>query len=207
MNNKSKKPDMKEQKKKHLQLNNAGFTMVEMLVTFALLALFMVAATRVISYTIGIYYNATGNMNGMQVSSMIAGKMIGQLEGASGVQEPQVTKGANGLDAISFVDATGSNVTITASEQLRADGSSAGVNMNIRYDAVSEGAVQYDAVDWRFDEKAYLGYTIKALSFEDPGDAYPDNVVKMTLVINSGKYGDYESVYYIKCANVSKILY
>lgn len=181
--------------------------MVEMLVTFALLALFMVAATRVISYTVGIYYSATGNMKGMQVSGMISAKMVGQLESASSAADPRVTKGADGIDAISFIDATGSAVTITASEQLRADGSSAGVYMNIAYDAVTEGSIQYDAVDWRFDEKAYLGYTVKTLTFEDPGDAYPDNVIRMTLVLHSGRYGDYTATCYIKCVNVGKIIF
>ncbi|MGN0389250.1 MAG: type II secretion system protein J [Wujia sp.] len=196
-----------KKKTRFRQSNNAGFTMVEMLATFALLALFMVAATRVISYTIGIYYSATGNMKGMQVSSMISAKIVGQLEGASSAADPKVTKGADGIDAISFIDATGSSVTITASEQLRADGSSAGVYMNIAYDAVTEGSIQYDAVDWRFDEKAYLGYTVKTLTFEDPGDAYPDNVIRMTLVLHSGRYGDYTATYYIKCVNASKIIF
>ena len=196
---------MKKGKQQLRQLNNAGFTLVEMLVSFALLTLFMVAATRTISYTIGIYYTASGSMNGMQVSNIISNKIVGQMEGASSASEPRVTKGEDGIDAFSFIDATGSAVTISASEQIRSDGTSSGIYMNIAYDDVSEGSIHYDAVDWRFDEKAYMGYTVKTLTFDSPGDDYPDNVVKMTLVLHSGKYGDYTTVNYIKCVNVDKI--
>lgn len=191
--------------KKKRQLNNAGLTLTEMIVTFALLSLFIVAATRVISYTIGIYYAASGNTNGLQVSNMISNKIIGQLEGARSASNPQVITDGSDIDQISFVDATGSNITITASPQIDADGTSQGMYMNIRYAEVTEGSIKYDAVDWRFDSKAYMGYTVKKLKFEDPGDDYPDNVVKMTLVLHSNRYGDYTTTYYIKCVNVDKI--
>lgn len=187
------------------QLNNAGLTLTEMIVSFALLALFMVAATRVISYTIGIYYVASGNTYGLQVSNMISNKIVGQIEGASSAKEPQIVTDGSGIDQISFVDGTGSNITITASPQIKADGIPEGMYINIHYDAVTEGSIKYDAVDWRFDSKAYMGYTVKELRFESPGDDYPDNVMKMTLVLHSDRYGDYITTYYIKCVNVDKI--
>ena len=191
--------------KRFKQLNNAGLTLTEMIVTFALLALFMVAATRVISYTIGIYYVASGNTYGLQVANMISNKIVGQIEGAGSAQEPQVLTDGSGIDKISFVDSTGSSITITASPQLKADGTSEGMYMSIYYDAVTEGSIKYDAVDWRFDSKAYMGYTVNELRFEDPGDNYPDNVMKMTMVLHSDRYGDYTTTYYIKCVNVKKI--
>lgn len=187
------------------KLNNAGLTLTELIVTFALLGLFMVAATRVISYTIGIYYAASGSARGLQVSDMISGKIVGQIEGARAAQNPKVKSDGSGIDEISFVDSTGSNITISASPQKQADGSTQGMYMNIRYNEVTEGSVKYEAVDWRFDSKAYMGYTVKELRFEDPGDDYPDNVLKMTLVLSSDRYGDFTTTYYIKCVNVEKI--
>ena len=72
---------------------------------------------------------------------------------------------------------------------------------------MTEGSIKYDAVDWKFDSKAYLGYSVDELKFESPGSGYPENVLKMTLVLNSERYGDYTSTYYIKCVNVEKILF
>lgn len=187
------------------KLNNAGMTLTEMIVTFALIALFMVAATRIISYVIGIYYAAGGNAHGLQVSEMISNKIVGQIEGASSAMTPAVTSDGSGIDQLKFIDATGSNVTITASPQILADGSQDGNYLTIHYDAVTEGSIKYEAVDWRFDAKAYMGYVVKSLRFESPGSGYPDNVMKMVMVLHSERYGDYESTYYLKCINVDKI--
>ena len=187
------------------KLNNAGMTLTEMIVTFALLALFMVAATRVISYVIGIYYAACGNSYGLQVSNMISNKIVGQIEGASSAAVPRITSNGSGIDQISFIDETGSRITITASPQIYEDGTSEGMYVDIHYDEVTEGSIKYEAVDWRFDSKAYMGYRVKELRFESPGAGYPDNVMTMSLVLHSDRYGDYETTYYIKCLNVDKI--
>ncbi len=185
------------------KFNNKGMTLVEMIATFALLGLFMVAATRVISYTVFIYSNAKGAAQGMQVSNMIANKIVGQIENANPANIPTVTEGGN-IDSISFTDGTGSNVVISVTPQL-ADGAPIGDYINIHYEEVTEGTVKYEAVDWKFDSKAYMGYQVSGLNFSNPGDDYPDNVLTMTLAIKSDRYGEYVSTYYIKCINVDKI--
>lgn len=196
---------MKKQNRITGKSNNSGFTLIEMVVSFALLALFLVAATRVISYTIGIYYAARGNSDGMQVAGVIYNKVSGQIEGALHAANPSVTGGDDGIDSISFIDATGSRVTISASPQKTGEDLTEGNYVNIHYDAVTEGSVHYEDVDWRFDKDAYMGYTVKELRFEDPGDDYPDNVLRMTLVLHNGRYGDYTTSYYIKCVNADSI--
>ena len=189
---------------KHTKKNNAGLTLTEMIVTFALLAIFMVAATRVISYVIGIYYAASGNSYGLQVSNMVAGQIIGQMEKAGNAQIPKITAGAGGIDSISLTDDTGSQITITAAGQPDASKTPQGMYMVMHYGEVTEGSIQYEAVDFRLDAKAYMGYVVKQFRLEDPGDAYPDNVIKMTLVLGSDRYGDYTTTHYIKCLNVEK---
>ena len=54
---------------------NQGLTLVEMIVTFMLIGLFMIAASKVIANTVSVYYEAKGTANGMQVSAIIASKM------------------------------------------------------------------------------------------------------------------------------------
>lgn len=198
---------MKKKKKYNRNLiNNAGFTLTEMIVAFALLALFMVAATRVISYTVNIYHAAKGSTNGYEVATMISNKVVGMIEEATGpystgaagevVKEgPSVEAGGKG---IKFCDANNRNVTI-------------GINsdnyIEIVYAAVTAGdpANNVGEIKWTFDENAYMGYIVNDISFSSPGAGYPENVVKMTLVLHSDKYGDYVAEYYIKCARVEKI--
>lgn len=192
--------------------NNRGFTMVELVVTFAILGIFMVAATRIISYTVTIYYAARGSSYGLEVSNMISEKIVGQLEGACNKNtisensappiseaepsaNPIITKGT-GFDRIKFCDSTGSIVTI---------GVDAEGYVVIHYDEVTSGPIKYDAVDWKFDQNAYMGYVVSGLNFEQAGSDYPENVVKMTIMLKSDRYGEYTSYYYLKCTNVDKI--
>lgn len=191
-------------KKRKRKLNNAGMTLVELVVTFALLALFMVAATRVISYVIGIYYAASGNAHGLAVSDMIAGRIVGQIEGASSAMDPEVIRDGSMVDKFHFVDKTGSEVTISATVNKGANAMEPQY-INIEYAAVPDGTTKYEETAWRFDQKAYMGYYVESLKFENPGSEYPSNVVKMTLGLNHSRYGAYVSTYYIKCPNVDKI--
>lgn len=183
---------------------SAGSTMVEMIVTFALLSLFMVAATRVISYTTGIYHSAKGSATGLEVSTIISNKVVGMIEGA--INEPEVTRRAGQIsDSIKFTDATESNVVIDA--QNMTVSSHTGDYLNIHYDPASHGSIQYEETDFRYDPKTYMGYEVKELRFQNPGEEYPENVVKMTITLHSVKYGDYTSNYYIKAVNAAKIKY
>ena len=205
--------------KKHLiKNNNAGFTLVEMMVTFALLGIFMVAAARVISYSIGIYYAAKGNSYGYEVSYMLANKIKGQLEnagtanrftidgssidadGAEVFKEPVVIGG----NQVKFVDSTGSIVTICTEADDADDGF-----LVIKYaeTGIPGTDTYYKAVDWKFDDEAYMGYRITDLQFEYPGSDYPKNVIRMNMTLHSSKYGDFNTVYYIRCCNIDEVTY
>lgn len=180
--------------------------MVEMIITFALLSLFMVAATRVISYTTSIYYNAKGSATGLEVSTMISNKIVGMLEGA--INDPVVTANAYaGSDMIQFTDATESAVTISAQQQKKSDGTNLGNFLVIHYDEAAMGTVQYEPTDYKYDVNSYMGYEISELKFENPGSEYPENVIKLQITVHSEKYGDFSSVYYIKAVNATKVIY
>lgn len=186
--------------------NHAGTTMVEMIVTFALLSLFMVAASRVISYTTSIYYQAKGSATGLEVSAMLSNKLIGMIEGA--VNSPEIVQNAYpDSDSIRFTDATESVVTISSQYVTDAKGRQTGPYLTIHYDPAQKGAVNYEETDFRYDAKAYLGFVVTNLRFRDPGSEYPDNVVKMEMTLHSEKYGDYTSFYYIKAVKATQMQY
>lgn len=186
--------------------NNAGFTLIEMVVTFALLGIFMVAAARVISYTVNIYYVARGNSYGYEVSYLLANKVRGQLENAGTDNAFKVTADgpkvsgpivSSDNNTVKFVDSQGSIMTILAENN----------RLVLRYDQVSDpgSANYYKELDWKFDENAYMGYELTRLQFYDPGADYPDNVIKMQMNLHNPQYGDFATTYYIKCYNIEKI--
>lgn len=191
---------------KRISKNNRGATLVELMMTFALLAIFMVAGTRIISYTIGIYYSAKGNTNAYQVTSIIYDKVSGMIENAVNSSTPP-TVNADGT--FSLVDSTGSDVVIGLGNQK---GELDRKYLVIHYAPTSYNGNMLEATDWYYDEKLYLGYSIKELVFADPNsgvapgnEKYPENVVKMNITVTSPKYGDFSSTYYIKCFNCDVI--
>jgi hypothetical protein len=213
------------------KFNNKGMTLVELIATFALLSLFTVAAANIIFKTMSVYYQARGTSYGMQVSQLVASKIVGMVEGAQNVTSLEYTDdisnvdivydtavlitdqdtGEARLDSIDFTDETGSRVCITTKSEE-------GKNyLCIHYYPVADGAKKYDeaadryyyeeqlykAVDWEFDNKAYLGYSIKSLTFEKP-EGFPGNVIKLGLTVVSDKYGEYSTTKYIELYNFTE---
>lgn len=185
------------------KVNNKGVTLVELVVTFALLGLFMVGASGIISYTIGIYYASSGATYGFEVANMISEKIVGELETARSVSDPFISTDGK---AISFVDRDGVNVKILsgskAANTVNPNGSPKYVYYEYSY--INEESVE--KVIWEFDPKAYLGYTVDTMRFERLGEAYPENVIRLVMILHNDRYGDYERSYFIKCANVDRIL-
>lgn len=213
---------MKKRKKliQKFHTMNQGLTLVEMIVTFMLIGLFMIAASKVIANTVSVYYEAKGTANGMQVSAIIASKIRGEIEGArnetittevknedgttSEVTQPYVMRlstdttlgGQNetsGYNKIEFTDAQGSHVYI-------------GVNENgylvVHYYPVVVASGEVKSTNWVFDQKAYMGYSIKELKFTQPGGNYADNIIYMSLTLHSSRYGDFTYTEYIQCYNL-----
>lgn len=192
---------------------------MEMIATFMLIGLFMIAASKVIANTVSVYYEAKGTANGMQVSSIIATKIQSEIEGAKPEQIIREVKNADGTvtdqteayvmqlssdstlgggsetggcNKIEFTDAKGSHVYIG----VNADGY---LVVHYYMDA-SEKAT--DKTDWMFDRKAYMGYSIKELKFNQPEGDYAKNIIYMSLTLHSPKYGDFTYTQYIQCYNL-----
>lgn len=199
---------------------NQGLTLVEMIVTFMLIGLFMIAASKVIANTVSVYYEAKGTANGMQVSSIIASKIRGEIEGArnatittevknedgttSEVTLPYVMQlstdaalgGQNettGYNKIEFTDAQGSHVYIGVNEEGY---------FVVHYYPVVIASGEVKDTDWVFDKKVYMGYSIKELKFTQPKGDYADNIIYMSLTLHSPRYGDFTYTEYIQCYNL-----
>lgn len=213
------------QKKKHCMKgykNKRGVTLIELIVTFALISLFTVLSCQLLSTAFGVFYRIQYLNYGMQVSDTLMDKIGGEIEGALvGVTRPGIDNepdadGEHTLiirgDSIDFYEKTGSHIKIRSGVPDYKD-EYVDKNFNqlvIHYygvTSVKEGTeekVIYDAVDWTFDKKMYLGYQIEELTFSqaDPtGVKYPQSVIVIKLRLKHSKYGVYESTRYVDCYN------
>ncbi|MBQ3786142.1 MAG: prepilin-type N-terminal cleavage/methylation domain-containing protein [Lachnospiraceae bacterium] len=199
------------------KMNNAGLTLVEMIVTFALLGLFMVAACRVIAYTVNIYFAAKGIDNSLVVADLIADKtegLVGSMCDSDTLDYDTINNADTGVtandtlpyindDKLYFVNDTNCPVCVWEEDgELRVTY----YNKITSTDVGGNELVEYKQVPWSFDKKAYMGYSIKEGTFklEKAGSDYPDNVYKLEFTITSPKFGDYPTTRYIKCFNKSE---
>jgi prepilin-type N-terminal cleavage/methylation domain-containing protein len=192
-------------------LKNQGFTLVEMTVSFALLGLFMVAATFMITATMNIYFQAKGVSYGMQVAGILNDKIAGELEGAvnGDIDSDELADGAGNQatgavlvaeNQIEFTNKEGSHVSISLTEP-DSDGAQYLVERYLNADGSSGGADGSKEIEWKFDKNMYMGYSVKELKFTklSQGDGYADNIIKVDLTITSSRYGDYTTSEYVEC--------
>lgn len=195
-----------------------GVTLIELVVTFALISLFVVLASQAIASAMSVYSHIQGLNMGRQVSDTLMDKITGQISGAQAMVNKQETsviisteanrKTENGTASytpvgegesgtlVDFYNQGKSHVTIKT-EQLK-DKASDQRQLVIYYYPVRA----YEEVDWKFDQKMYMGYSIKELKFTwADRSEYPENIMKVDLTI-TGKYGDYSATRYVECYNL-----
>lgn len=180
------------------QLNNKGMTLVEMIVSFMLLSIFMISATMLITSVTNVYYNVKGVATGLEVSNVIHNKIRGELEDA--INNVKISADGSKID---FIKTNESHVYLSV---LDRDGKKSLTEYYYEVPATVDedgetGTDGYDAVDWMFDKAVYMGYEIESLQFDLAGSGYDKNILKVDLVIKSPKYGSYTTSKYVKCYN------
>jgi len=194
---------------------NKGTTLIEMIVAFALLGIFLAVATAVIVRIANLYYDIKGETYAEQVSDILLEKISSEIDGAkyySGDPKsiPLIDGNINNNigESIKLIDKTGTSVKLyTDSNGMFA----------IYYDAIND-TVNPDndrkATVWKFDENVYNGFALTELKFirgdgvsehsDDissygiSGGNYDDNVILVLLTIDSPKYGEYKEYRFIK---------
>lgn len=190
------------------KVNNYGVTLVELVVTFALMGLFMVAATNVMMSAINIYYEVKGSSYGLEISSILEKKIVREISLADngnlsvyGENQPCSNSSIviyNEGHCIDYLDKSGDRTRISVDDKGY---------INYHYYAVedenaSEATVLSGAYDWKYDKKMYMGYKIKDLTFSKADSSvYKSNIIVMNLVLFSDKYGEYKTTKYIECFN------
>lgn len=178
---------------RRLLRSRRGATLAELLVTFALLSLFLTAAAAILTPATVVYQKVKYQSYARNVCDMVLEKVCSQIAGAS--TDP-VTVADDG-SAISFSDSQASPLFIdTLDGYLR---------MHYREIKVIEGTVVtqevlWPAVDWQYDPKAYQGFTITSLTFQRAGGG---DCVQVSLEIANEAFGtSYASSRTVECYNL-----
>ncbi len=154
------------------RIRNAGSTLVEMIVCFALLGIFMTASTVVITSVTNLYYDVKGETYARQVSDIVLRKIAGEVESARVYasdpftwpviyRSPEgVIRGDRSGDRIELYDRTDTLVQLYAEDGL----------FKIRYLPINpeldpSDPEYYEETIWTFDEKMYQGFKVKELRF------------------------------------------
>lgn len=202
----------------------SGVTLVELVVTFALLTIFLTSTCLVMADGIKVYHKLRALSEAGQVSDTLMDKICTMVEGAKATS-PVEMRGDGSI--LSFTEKTGSSVCITTTRHWKEIGDTDTESSNYRhpdkydgtdnlvviyyyavFDQDTSDAVRknkYQAVDWMFDEAVYMDYTVKSLTFQwadEDGGEYPENVVQVQLVIESPRYGEYTAARYVRCYNL-----
>ncbi|HCA21537.1 MAG TPA: hypothetical protein DEO87_04055 [Lachnospiraceae bacterium] len=185
--------------------NNKGMTLVEMIVCFALLSIFVTVSTLVISNVITLYYHVRGESYARQVGDIVMKKITSEISGAVYVDgdttvNPSIETeplGSEDMDGNAFVivDSTDTKIRMYAED---------GILKIYYYEITDENDEDNnrEPVIWTFDKKMYNGYKIDSLVFEKASADYPANVMVVKMKLSSGKYGKFDITRYVKMYNV-----
>lgn len=209
------------QKIRECMKHKNGTTLIELIVTFALLGLFMTAATTMLTSSLQMFSRMQATSSAITVSDLILDKIAGEIVAADIPEkdmgrdngyyfwlEPEKTiqlsetETVQGSQWVVFRNRSKSPIAIFASPAA-AQGEDAIHGMGagqliIRYYAVSgdkdktpqkgnQKAVE--EIDWHFDNKVYMNYTIENLWFSRDNVQNHPNVIKINLILKNEQTG------------------
>ncbi|MCR4642549.1 MAG: prepilin-type N-terminal cleavage/methylation domain-containing protein [Lachnospiraceae bacterium] len=172
---------------------NKGSTLIEMLVCFLLLAVFMSAAAVVISNITNIYFDVQGQTSGRQLANILLEKICGEIEGAKISKDDTYTwpviyrdpadAQANNLSGfkIDLYDRTDTHIQMYAEEG----------ELKIRYFEINpdkeDSSETYkeahrDETIWTFDANVYQDYRLSSLRFVPANKGYVNAVSDNTAL-------------------------
>lgn len=181
--------------------SSAGATLIELVVTCALIVIFMSGVALILPSALKLYNQIRGITYAKQVSGVIINKIRGELETA---QNGAVTimQDANGHSSIiAFQNSNGNDVTITLTDAASPDYKRWFVEKFDAYTITQYGGVgstaQIGAMDWTFDPKTYMGFWMSSMTFSKE----KNDTICVNIKLTSDKYGEYATMEYIKLYN------
>lgn len=193
--------------------------MVELIVTFALLAILGAAVIYVIGASMNTFSRVSEQADAQHVSNIIMEKVSGEISGAQGGVKSEYTlsimDSANtpageedeyytssdfaDRTCIAFTNRSGSPMyitTYTAESGQR--------ELLVHYRPVNDSNIKLKAVDWTFDKAVYKGYEISSLNFEIiyTAEGVRTNIIKIDMTLRNSRSGHtYSTEEYVECYN------
>ena len=214
-------------KKKKNCISNKGMTLIEMIVSFALLAIFLASAAAIIGTITSMYFEIKGENYSRQVSDIVMEKVESEIDGSKykvGNDKENLrilstaTSDSNDSEekgrALILTDKTNTKIKLYSDPDSK--------ELIIHYYPIGDS---YEATDWKFDKSVYNHFSIEELYFirgDKIGDdsvgidiseyglegisagTYGKEIVGVFLKIHSSRYGDYYSYRLVKMYNYSE---
>ena len=207
--------------------SNAGMTMIEMVISFMLLSLFVSAAAVVIFNVTNLYYHVRSENYARQVADVVVNKISSEITGAkynkdfksnrpiiytnSATVENITHEKADG-SAIELYDRTDTRILIYANNGI----------LRVYYYEIedAENEDNYRAATyWNYDRSIYNNYRMESLDFAQAGsdrnktlaeaygledvtpEDYADNVIAVYIRMVSPQYGPFTICRYVRIYN------
>ena len=192
-------------RKKYLLKRNMGTTLIEMVVAFALLGIFLVAAASIISNVTGMYYNVKAETYSKQVSDIVLKKVAFEIEGAewvdvntdnlkiiSSADLSKARKNASGADNVKEAESgVGSGVLLYDRTDSRVLLYAEDDELIVHYYEIKQGTRYYNATDWKFSDRVYNGFKVEKMDFVrgDKLDSLDESIKETYHLTTTGTYG------------------
>ena len=203
--------------KKILNRNNKGTTLVEMLVCFMMLAIFLTAAFSVITHLSTLYYQIKGETYGKQVSDILMLKIQSEIEGAKTRNDDVLIDGNK-------TNTSGSTMVFYDRTDTKVELSTVDGYFQIKYFAFeneTDSNKSRNENTWKYDKNVYNGFYIDSITYIKASDLssgsnkslaesygvtvgdneYGDDVILVLLNLKSHHYGEYKSYRFIRMYN------
>lgn len=192
---------MKQKKIRRIRSDKRGSTLVEVMVTFALIGMFLLAAVTAVSAAMNAFYRMEAISRAIVVSDTILDKAQGELSPAMADGASLCLGGSRTddgwWDTICFYTANGSPVCMKSEDP----GDEKNIFSLYYYPVKNADTNLSDGASWTFDEKLYQGFWIKELSFRWNGTAdQPNNIIEIRLELTNGT-SSYSQTRYVQCTN------
>ena len=188
-----------------LKKNRTGATLVEVMVTFALIGLFLLAATTAVSAAMNAFYRMEAISRAIVVSDTILDKAEGELSGAmadgASLCLGGSTEGDGWWSTICFYTANGSPVRMQSEDAGDGKGKFSLYYYPVQDTSGTDTSGNSSGTDWTFDEKFYQGFWVTQLSFRWNGTVEsPDNIIEIKLSLTNGT-ASYSQTRFVQCTN------
>lgn len=174
--------------------NKKGYTLIELIVTFGLIAIFLTTATMTVSTCMRIFYRIK-NMSQAQIvadtlletiSSQLAFAALANFEGSDGTSNAMEISADNG--SIAYVDKTHTPVIMTRDDDHK-------LHLSDQEQKESGNG----SAEWYYGKGMYVGMEIEELNFEHVSE----NFIKVSLSLKNPKSGHRLSTSkWIECYNL-----